>query len=105
MENLFILSKSAISICENLLSDKTPQSEKIQTALKQLEQIDLRLRNYQFTQIVSLVFPTESQLDRVFSSCSLSQEPQKQVFARSKAVYQELAKSITQYQKYLPPLP
>lgn len=105
LENLFILSKSAISICENLLSDKTPQSEKIQTALKQLEQIDLRLRNSQFTQIVSLVFPTESQLDRVFSSCSLPQEPQKQVFARSKAVYQELAKSITQYQKYLPPLP
>ena len=101
LENLYSLAKKAFFTCEKTISDKNLSAEKIQKALKLLEQTDFELRNSQFTQIASLVFPTEAKLNEIFSSQILPTDKFSSVFARSKIVYEELMKSVRQYQQFL----
>ena len=101
LENLYSLAKKAFFTCEKTISDKNLSAEKIQKALKLLEQTDFELRNSQFTQIASLVFRTEAKLNEIFSSQILPTDKFSAVFARSKIVYEELMKSVRQYQQFL----
>lgn len=101
LENLYSLARKAFFTCEKTISDKNLSTEKIQKALKSLEQTDFELRNSQFTQIASLVFPTEAKLNELFSSQVLPKDKTSAVFSRSKIVYEELMKSVRQYQQFL----
>lgn len=67
----------------------------------QLAWIDSKIANSQFKEIASLVFPTESQLSKIFSEKVFSPDELTANFQRSKIIYGLLKKSIREYQKLI----
>lgn len=82
----------------NLASKKFGNQENFSL---ELEKIDSAILNSQFKDLAALVFPTESQLSKIYEKTLFSQNKLAATFQRSKIIYSELEKSIKNYLKNL----
>lgn len=82
----------------NLASKKFGNQENFSL---ELEKIDSAILNSQFKDLAALVFPTESQLSKIYEKTLFSPNKLAATFQRSKIIYSELEKSIKNYLKNL----
>ena len=82
----------------NLASKKFENQENFSL---ELEKIDSAILNSQFKDLAALVFPTESQLSKIYEKTLFSPNKLAATFQRSKIIYSELEKSIKNYLKNL----
>ncbi len=102
LQNLAENAQKGYFICEKIISG----SEKnIERALQKLQEIDVSISDSSVKEIVSLVFPTEKQLKRIFEEetppDNVKQDKLKSNIFRSKIIYRELKKAISDYIKNL----
>lgn len=88
-------SIKAISICNNLLTDHRNTGER----MNELSSIDKEILESSVKQTAALVFPTERQLNKLMQDIKPTEDPLKDNIIRSKLIYTELNKSISQYLK------
>lgn len=100
-EELYLLAKKGIGICEEVIRSVTLTEEKEARAKKSLEEIDFKIINSNFKEVASLVFPTEKRLNELFAQKDFPTDKTKATFLQSKIVYELLKESIREYQKYL----
>ena len=93
-----IASTNADNLASNLVIKK-PENQK--NFSLELEKIDSAILNSQFKDLVALVFPTESQLNKIYEKTIFSPDKLAATFQRSKIIYSELEKSIKNYLKNL----
>ncbi len=98
-EELYSLAKKGQNLCSKMLSNSNPQKER--EALKELEQTDNLILHSKQKEAASLVFPTESRLNKIFEETVFPQDKSKALFLKSKIIYTELLESIRLYKKYL----
>ena len=98
LESLYSLAKKGIATCEGGIRDR----QKRLPAISELEKIDALILNSRFKDIASLVFPTENQLEKLFSAFGFSQDKTIATLQHSKIIYRELMNGVLGYQKQLP---
>ncbi|WP_407425117.1 motility associated factor glycosyltransferase family protein [Treponema sp.] len=96
LKQLDKIIKSGIETAENGLKSQTPQK-----SLFELKNIDFQIKNSEFSEILSLVYPTEKILNRLLKTLPPVTDEIKSSLLKSRTVYQELADGIKFYQKYL----
>ncbi len=96
---LYQNAKKALNLCQQGLTAKNPSE--ISTLISSLEKIDSLILHSELKEATALVFPTERKLEEIFASCDLSSNPTLAMFQRSKIIYRELQKGISEYSKLL----
>lgn len=99
LNELYSLADEGEALSVKAISLKDAQNKK-NFALK-LSQIDAKITASQFKDIASLVFPTESQLEKIFKDTVFSKDELTATFERSKLIYGLVKKSVKAYQKNL----
>lgn len=66
----------------------------------ELDKIDSEITHSEFKDAVSLVFPAEKQLNKLFAEAGVS-DNEESVFIRSRIIYSQLQKAISQYRNAL----
>jgi len=94
LQNLYENAKKGFSICDKALSGKESSMNNV---FNQLNQIDSRITESSAKEIISLVFPTERQLEKLFASVSFPSDKIKANIFRSKIIYGELKKAVKNY--------
>ena len=97
LEKLYECAKKGIATAENAMKDRLGQKN----YLSQLEKIDSEIMASECKDIASLVFPTENQLDKIFSEFQFSSDKTISSFQHSKIIYRELQAGIVKYRKFL----
>ena len=97
LAELYSSAKKGIKIAENGILSPSPEK-----FLPELEKIDSKILHSEYKEIASLVFPNEKKLASLFENIASVTNPVKSSFQKSKIIYQELIKSISQYQTFLP---
>ena len=99
-ESLYQSARTAVSLCEQALAKRT-NAQFTSSAIASLEKIDSDILHSELKEATALVFPTERKLEELFASASISSDPMTAMFQRSKIIYRELQKGITEYSKLL----
>lgn len=99
-ETLYQSAKKAVRICDKALENKNDKSA-ASSAIQALEKIDSEILHSELKEATALVFPTERKLEELFASVTLSDDAMCAMFQRSKIIYREIQKGITEYSKLL----
>ena len=94
LDALYGTAKKGVSIAESGLLSPFPQK-----SLSELEHIDASIKNSEFKEIVSLMFPTEKKMAALLETLPPMPSEVKSSLQKSKIIYKELMKSIAEYQK------
>lgn len=98
LDYLYSLAKKGTASCEEGMMNRLMQKQ----CLSKLEKIDGQILGSDFKDIASLVFPTENQLEKIFSCAEFSEDKTISTFQHSKIIYRELQEGIRSYRKNLP---
>ncbi len=98
LDELYLLAKKGANLSGKAISSQNLKQKKFS---EELEKIDLAILNSQFKDLAALVFPTESQLGKIYEKTVFSPNKLAATFQRSKIIYSELEKSIENYRKNL----
>ena len=118
LNELYLLAKKGADISDKAIAKQTgkitsnfvnknayefsgEKSNKQEFFSEELEKIDSAILNSDFKDLVALVFPTESQLSKIYEKTFFSENKLTATFQRSKIIYSELEKSIENYRKNL----
>ena len=118
LNELYLLAKKGADISDKAIAKQTgkitsnfvnknayefsgEKSSKQEFFSKELEKIDSAILNSDFKDLAALVFPTESQLSKIYEKTFFSENKLTATFQRSKIIYSELEKSIENYRKNL----
>ncbi|NLM00135.1 MAG: motility associated factor glycosyltransferase family protein [Treponema sp.] len=96
LNDLYKKTQMAINLCSNALKNIINEDE----AFFKLQQFDKSFLSSNIKEVVSLVFPTESQLEREFEKHNFSGVQSKQNFQKSKIIYTLLKESIENFFYY-----
>lgn len=102
LDNLNSMKQNAlqgIEFCDDILSFAGTSKffEAYQETASRLKKIDFRIMSSKTAETASLVFPTEQQLEQIFSKERLPQNPHELSFAKSRIIYRELVCAIDGY--------
>ena len=89
------LAKKGIALCNDILCG----DRRAQQRIGELDQIDNEILQSDAKNVAALIFPSQRQLDRLFFSAKLPQNPVQANAAKSKIIYAELTKSIEDFLK------
>ncbi|MBO5100561.1 MAG: motility associated factor glycosyltransferase family protein [Treponema sp.] len=98
IEQISILAKKGISLADKGLTSSNININKI---LEELNFIDEKILKSDFKDIAAIVFPTENQLNKIFSNTIFPDDKTKELLLKTKIIYKELLNSIKLYKKYL----
>ncbi|MDY2843198.1 MAG: 6-hydroxymethylpterin diphosphokinase MptE-like protein [Treponema sp.] len=106
LDELYLLAKKGANISDKAIAKQIGYSVSKKFGNQknfslELEKIDSAILNSQFKDLAALVFPTESQLSKIYEKTAFSPNKLVATFQRSKIIYSELEKSIKNYLKNL----
>ena len=106
LDELYLLAKKGANISDKAIAKQIGYSVSKKFGNQknfslELEKIDSAILNSQFKDLAALVFPTESQLSKIYEKTAFSPNKLAATFQRSKIIYSELEKSIKNYLKNL----
>lgn len=102
MSDLYEQAKKGFYICDRILSESPAKAEAAaRSKFAELEKIDSFIMNSQAKNAASLVFPTQRQLEELLSNEKPFSSQILCSIQKSRIIYSELKKAVSQYQKYL----
>ncbi len=93
LKSLASLSQKGISLCNEILIE----DPRAKNNFSELEKIDSLILSSSSKQTASLVFPTQRQLEQIFSQYEFSDKSELSNAMHSKIIYQELLKAVSKY--------
>ncbi len=95
LKKIGALSQKGIALCNDILCGDRRAEQRI----GELDAIDKEILQSEAKNVAALVFPTQRQLEKIFSRASFPSSPIQANAAKSKIIYTELAKSIEDFLK------
>ena len=95
LKKIAALAQKGTALCNDILCGDSRAAKRI----GELDAIDKEILQSDAKNVAALVFPTERQLERIFSAQKFPQDPILANAAKSKIVYGELTKSIEDFLK------
>lgn len=95
LKKILSCSQKGVALCNDILCGD-PRAQK---RIGELDTIDKEILQSDTKNVAALVFPTQRQLDKIFSAANFPSDPLKANAAKSKIIYSELSKSIEDFLK------
>ena len=102
MESLYRTARRAAAICDEALDSQARAKKGTAGFISALEALDGQILHNELKDIAALVFPTDRQLQAIYSRQVFSDDPAASSFQHSRIIYRELQKSISAYLRLLP---
>lgn len=96
---MYQIAKKGIDLCNKVLKaqGKITFESLYSQVLPQLNNIDKTIVSSATSEVVSLVFPTEQQLEKIISTQNMPSNPKAETIYKTKIIYNELMKGIKGY--------
>ena len=96
LSELYCTAQKGVAIADEGIKSQNPQK-----SLDEIKIIDSKIKNSEFSEIISLARPSEKRLNALLTNLPPVHDEAKSSLQKSKIIYEELSAGIRLYQKYL----